>query len=100
MMLLRPARSCRADSLRTKPRSLIACSTRRRVGSRTICGRFKTFETVPTETPAAAATSFTPADRDGPPLLVPASTATWLLFLGRGRNPSDGAPAGGGTAAE
>jgi hypothetical protein len=54
-----PARSWRADSLRTNPRSAIARSTRSRVRALTTSGRFITFETVPSETPAAAATSFT-----------------------------------------
>ena len=36
----------------------MASSTLRRVGSATMSGEFKTFETVPRETPASAATSF------------------------------------------
>ena len=54
---LRPARSWRADSFRTKPSSLIDAFTRSRVGRATISGRLSTFETVATETPARAATS-------------------------------------------
>src|SRR3954471_19189677 len=54
---LRPARRWRADSLRTKPRAAIASSTRRRVVSLTVSGRFRTLLTVPTETPACPATS-------------------------------------------
>src|ERR1035437_2390562 len=55
--LLKPAWSCRADSLRTNPSSAITVVTRSRVSALTRCGLFSTFETVPTETPAAAATS-------------------------------------------
>src|SRR5215831_9400151 len=54
---LRPARSWRADSFLTNPRALIAAFTRSRVGCATMSGRFSTLETVPTETPACAATS-------------------------------------------
>ena len=56
---LAPARSCLADSLRVKPRAAMASSTARRVGSATMSGRLSTLETVPTATPARAATSFT-----------------------------------------
>ena len=56
---LRPARSWRADSLRTQPSFSIASSTRCRVASETTAEELITFETVPTETPASAATSFT-----------------------------------------
>jgi hypothetical protein len=44
--------------LRTKPSSVIAASTRLRVASLTRPGRFSTFDTVPRETPARAATVF------------------------------------------
>src|SRR6516162_3780250 len=54
---LRPARSWRADSFLTNPRALIAAFTRSRVDGATMSGRFSTLETVPTETPACAATS-------------------------------------------
>ena len=54
MLRLRPARSCRAASLRTKPSSSIACMTRSTVAGDTFAGRFSTFETVPTETDAAS----------------------------------------------
>ena len=50
------------DSLRTKPSSSIAWSTRSRVAAATSSGRFRTFDTVPTETPARAATSLTPVE--------------------------------------
>ena len=59
---LRPSRSWRPDSLRTKPSSAIASSTRSRVATATSSGRFSTFDTVPTETPARAATSLTPVE--------------------------------------
>ncbi len=52
-----PARSWRADSLRTKPRSLMALSTRARVAWATRSGWLSTLETVPTDTPARTATS-------------------------------------------
>ena len=55
---LRPARSCRADSLRTQPSLSIACRTRSWVAGETRSGELSTFETVPTETPARVATSF------------------------------------------
>jgi hypothetical protein len=54
---LRPARSWRADSFRTKPSSLIEAFTRSRVARATMSGRLSTLETVATETPAWAATS-------------------------------------------
>ena len=57
MVRLRPARSWRADSFLTKPSALIAAFTRSRVGWATMSGRFSTLETVPTDTPACAATS-------------------------------------------
>jgi hypothetical protein len=60
-MRLLPARSWRADSFRTKPSDAIAASTFARVTGLTTSGRFSTFDTVPRETPAAAATAFTPA---------------------------------------
>ncbi|GAB2685750.1 hypothetical protein GCM10009743_71320 [Kribbella swartbergensis] len=60
-MRLLPARSCRADSFRTKPSEAIAASTFARVIGLTTSGRFSTFDTVPKDTPAAAATAFTPA---------------------------------------
>ncbi len=59
-MRLRPARSWRAESLRTYPSRLIADSTRILVGPATVSGRLRTFDTVPTETPAARATSLMP----------------------------------------
>src|SRR4029453_10570511 len=58
MERLRPARSWRAGSFGIQPSFAIASSTRRRVGSATMLGEFKTFDTVPSETPASAATSF------------------------------------------
>src|SRR5579875_113457 len=45
----------RAARRRTKPYSLITCSTRERVGHETSARPFKTFETVGTETPAICA---------------------------------------------
>jgi hypothetical protein len=51
---LRLARSWRADSFLTKPSSMIAASTRSRVGAATISGRLMTLGTV---APACAATS-------------------------------------------
>ena len=57
MVRLRPARSWRADSFLMKPSCLMASLTRLLVGSATMSGRFSTLETVPTETPACAATS-------------------------------------------
>jgi hypothetical protein len=62
MVRLLPARSCRAVSLRTNPSSTIAAWTRVRVFSLTRCGRLSTLDTVPTDTPARAATSFMPGD--------------------------------------
>ena len=73
MVRLWPARSWRPDSLRTKPSSAIASSTRWRVASATTSGRFRTFDTVPTDTPARVATSLTPVERRflvPPPLLL------------------------------
>ena len=55
---LRPARSCRADSLGTQPSLAMAVVTRSRVCSLTRSGEFTTLDTVPSETPASAATSF------------------------------------------
>jgi hypothetical protein len=52
-----PAARLRAALLRTNPRWAIAASTLRRVVSATRSGRFSTFETVPTATPALRATS-------------------------------------------
>jgi hypothetical protein len=57
MVRLCPARSCRADSLRTKPSAAIAASTRSRVVALTTSGRLRTLLTVPTETRACSATS-------------------------------------------
>ena len=57
---LRPARRCRPASLRMKPNSTIARWTLRRVASLTDSGRLRTFDTVPTETPARFATSLIP----------------------------------------
>src|ERR1039457_2857248 len=54
---LRPARNCRADSFRTNPSALIDSCTRSRVEAATMSGRFSTLDTVPTDTPACAATS-------------------------------------------
>ena len=62
-MRLVPIRSWRANSLRTKPRSAIARSTRSRVAALTTAGRLSTLETVPSDTPAAAATSLTEGER-------------------------------------
>ena len=67
-MRLPPPRSCRADSLRTKPSSAIEASTRLRVRSATTSGRLSTFETVPRETRACAATSFMLGEPDTQPL--------------------------------
>jgi len=47
--------------LRTKRSSAIAASTLARVAGLTRSGRLSTLDTVPRETPAAAATSFMPA---------------------------------------
>ena len=52
-----PARSWRAASLRTKPSSLIAERTRWEAAAETLAGRLSTLDTVPTDTPARAATS-------------------------------------------
>jgi hypothetical protein len=57
ILRLRPARSWRADSFLTKPSSMIAASTRSRVGAATISRRLMTLDTVATVTPACAATS-------------------------------------------
>ena len=70
MLRLRPARSCRAASLRTKPSSSIACWTRSTVDGDTFEGRFRTLETVPTETDAAAATSRTLTTIESPSLFI------------------------------
>ena len=78
MVRLRPARSWRAGSLRTKPRAMIANCTRVRVSSATRSGRFKTLETVPTETPARAATSL---------MLTVELTASQLLIFERANSP-------------
>jgi LacI family transcriptional regulator len=51
MLRLRPARSWRADSLRTQPSLAIAFSTRDRVASETRAGEFNTLDTVPRDTP-------------------------------------------------
>ena len=70
MVRLRPARNWRAASLRTKPSSSIARSTLSLVSWPTRSGRLSTLETVPRETPARWATSFTladPATRTPPP---------------------------------
>lgn len=63
MIRLRPALSCRADSLRTYPSSSMAASTRVRVSGSTASGRLITWDTVPTEIPACRATSLIPAAR-------------------------------------
>ncbi len=52
-----PARSVAADPFGTQPSAAIASRTRSRVASATRSGRFTTFETVPTDTPACSATS-------------------------------------------
>src|SRR5689334_4846424 len=57
MVRLRPAASWRAEALGTNPSSAMADSTRARVAGRTESGRFRTLETVPSDTPALAATS-------------------------------------------
>src|SRR5690349_682066 len=57
MVRLSPARSWRAGSLRTKPSSWIARSTRARRSGLTRSGRLRTLLTVPSETPASRATS-------------------------------------------
>ena len=54
---VRLAASARAALLRTKPSSVIADSTFRRVRSATRSGLLSTFETVPIATPARRATS-------------------------------------------
>ena len=74
-MRLVPARSWRADSLRTKPSSAIASSTLARVAPLTRSGRFRTLETVPSETPARAATSLTDA------LLATVTTSLDVMLL-------------------
>ena len=51
-----------ADPLRIYPSSSMADSTAARVASETVSGRLRTFDTVPTETPARAATSRISAD--------------------------------------
>jgi hypothetical protein len=51
--------AARAASLRTNPSSSIAAMTRATVSGATFSGRLSTFETVPTDTDAAAATSRT-----------------------------------------
>ncbi len=51
-------RAC-AYAFRTYPSSLMACSTRLRACALTRSGLLNTLETVPTETPAARATSLT-----------------------------------------
>ena len=57
IVLLRPCARALASLLREKPSASIASSTRSRLSSLTIAGRFSTFETVPVETPARLATS-------------------------------------------
>jgi hypothetical protein len=52
-----PERRCRAKPFGIKPNSSITFCTRARVSGATISGRFKTFEAVPTDTPAYFATS-------------------------------------------
>ena len=66
---LRPARSWRAASLRTNPSCSMAACTRSTVAGATLSGRLSTFETVPTDTDAAAATSRT-LTAIGPPRSV------------------------------
>ena len=56
--------------LREKPSSAIAASTFSRVRSDTRSGWFRTWDTVPTETPALAATSGR-VGREEPPPPVP-----------------------------
>jgi len=62
MLWLMPARNWRAASFRTKPSLSMADWTLRVTSAETFCGRFSTLETVPTETPASAATSLTLAE--------------------------------------
>ncbi len=57
MIRLLPERSWRADSSRTYPSCSIAARTLALVPSPTVSGRLITLETVPTDTPAARATS-------------------------------------------
>jgi hypothetical protein len=66
-----PARSVRAEPLGTNDSASIAWSTRSRVGADTRSGRFSTFETVPSETPACRATSLMLVRR-GPRLVASA----------------------------
>jgi hypothetical protein len=66
MLRLRPARSCRAESLRMYPSALIASTTRWRVPGDTRSGRFRTLLTVPIDTPAWRATSLMLADAIAP----------------------------------
>ena len=76
MLRLLPARSCRAASLRTKPSRSIAACTLATVSGATLSGWLSTFETVPTETDAAAATSRTLTDMPSPssiPTTTPAA---------------------------
>jgi len=57
-------------SCATRPSSAIALSTRSRVAGATRSGRLSTLDTVPSDTPARAATSMTLADSltpDSPP---------------------------------
>src|SRR6478609_8651126 len=87
MVRERPAASCLADALGTKPSSAIAASTLARVAARTAAGRLSTLETVPSETPARAATSLMLTVAMGPPLAAetyrvrrgrPGSARAWL----------------------
>ena len=65
-----PARSCRAEALRTNCSSSIASRTRSRVVSLTWSGRLSTLETVPTDTPARLATSVMDGRRSARPRVV------------------------------
>src|SRR5215218_6984347 len=106
MTPLRPAARCRAEAFGTKLSSEMAASTRARVEGRTMSGRLRTLETVPSETPALAATSLMLT------LAIPAPFAGATYPGGRRRRPSragaasrqgkgrsrSGAPAGLGAA--
>ena len=77
MDLLRPARSCRADSLGTQPSLVIASVTRTRVRSLTISGCVHDVGNRAQRTPASVATSFMLTDalrvaiRLAPPTVLP-----------------------------
>jgi hypothetical protein len=78
---LRPARSCRVDSLRTEPSLSIAAWHLGRGVGRDQVGEFRTLEAVPADTPASAATSFMlTIDRSA--MLAPPLVLAQLLTVG------------------